>query len=315
MSDLCNRRIDIQFDDNRLVPILYGEYDKHLAQIERYLGVSLIPRGNIITIDGHPNDATVARTTLESLWKRLKQGRSIGSGEVDAAVRRAIQTGQDSSPLPSITIPTRTGRESILARSATQEMYLQALQKYEMVFAVGPSGTGKTYLTVAYAVNMLLSGHVDRIILSRPVVETGERLGFLPGDLRDKVDPYLRPIYDALHDMLPAEQITRRLANGEIEVAPLAFMRGRTITNAFILLDEAQNTTTLQMKMFLTRLGHGGHMAITGDITQIDLKSGEKSRTGRSHTTPPWYTRDWNHFFYSARRHTSSTRKTDRGLL
>jgi phosphate starvation-inducible protein PhoH and related proteins len=276
-------RIDLKFDDNRLLPLLYGEHDSHLARIEKQLGVSLISRGNLLTISGTADQADTARTALEALWERLKQNMPVGPGEVDAALRMAtspLVVGDRDAAMAAIARPdfnVKTRRRSISPRSPTQAAYLKALQDYELVFGLGPAGTGKTYLAVAQAVSMLTSGQVDRIVLSRPAVEAGERLGFLPGDLREKVDPYLRPLYDALHDMLPAEQVAKRLASGEIEVAPLAFMRGRTLANAYVILDEAQNTTPMQMKMFLTRLGEHGRMAITGDVTQIDLPSGIKS--------------------------------------
>ncbi|HEV7370146.1 PhoH family protein [Arenibaculum sp.] len=283
MTGVPDRRIDLQFDDNRLLALLYGEHDSHLARIETQLGVSLISRGNRLTIAGPPESAESARSAIEALWERLKQNMTVGPGEVDAALRMAttpVGVGDRDTVMAAITRPdfnVKTRRRSISPRSATQATYLKALQDSELVFGLGPAGTGKTYLAVAQAVSMLTSGQVDRIILSRPAVEAGERLGFLPGDLREKVDPYLRPLYDALYDMMPAEQVAKRLASGEIEVAPLAFMRGRTLANAYVILDEAQNTTPMQMKMFLTRLGENGRMAITGDITQIDLPSGTRS--------------------------------------
>jgi phosphate starvation-inducible PhoH-like protein len=283
LTGVPDRRIDLQFDDNRLLPLLYGEHDSHLARIETQLGVSLVSRGNRLTIAGPPDSADSARSAIEALWERLKRNMTVGPGEVDAALRMAttpVGAGDRDAVMSVITRPdfnVRTRRRSISPRSATQAAYLKALQESELVFGLGPAGTGKTYLAVAQAVSMLTSGQVDRIILSRPAVEAGERLGFLPGDLREKVDPYLRPLYDALYDMMPAEQVAKRLASGEIEVAPLAFMRGRTLANAFVILDEAQNTTPMQMKMFLTRLGENGRMAVTGDVTQIDLPPGTRS--------------------------------------
>jgi len=281
-----DRRIDVQFDDNRLLPMLYGEHDRHLARIETLLGVSLISRGNTLTISGPPEAADAAKAVLDALYERLTRGQPIGSGEVDGAVRmatapaveetRAAGAGNGGVLRAEIALRTRK-RGAITPRSPMQAAYLQALAESELVFGLGPAGTGKTYLAVAQAVALLTTGQVDRIVLSRPAVEAGERLGFLPGDLKEKVDPYLRPLYDALHDMLPAEQVKKRLESGEIEIAPLAFMRGRTLGNAFVILDEAQNTTPMQMKMFLTRLGEGGRMAVTGDITQIDLPSGTRS--------------------------------------
>ncbi|PGH54936.1 phosphate starvation-inducible protein PhoH [Azospirillum palustre] len=292
MNGLPERRIDVQFDDNRLLPMLYGEHDRHLARIESLLGVSLISRGNTLTISGPSDAAETARTALNGLYGRLTRGQTIDGGEVDGAVRMAtaeagfagVAGGEEPrAPGPQATITRaeialRTRRRGpITPRTPTQAAYLQALAESELVFGLGPAGTGKTYLAVAQAVALLTTGQVDRIVLSRPAVEAGERLGFLPGDLKEKVDPYLRPLYDALHDMLPAEQVKKRLESGEIEIAPLAFMRGRTLGNAFVILDEAQNTTPMQMKMFLTRLGEGGRMVITGDISQIDLPTGTRS--------------------------------------
>jgi len=279
-----DRRIDVQFEDNRLLPMLYGEHDRNLARIETLLGVSLISRGNTLTVSGPPEAAEAAHAALDALYERLSRGIPVGTGEVDGAVRMATSpaaeearaTGGATITRAEITLRTRK-RGPITPRSPMQAAYLQALAESELVFGLGPAGTGKTYLAVAQAVALLTTGQVDRIVLSRPAVEAGERLGFLPGDLKEKVDPYLRPLYDALHDMLPAEQVKKRLESGEIEIAPLAFMRGRTLGNAFVILDEAQNTTPMQMKMFLTRLGEGGRMAVTGDISQIDLPSGTKS--------------------------------------
>ncbi|WP_425407687.1 PhoH family protein [Hwanghaeella sp.] len=264
----------IQFDDNRLLPLLFGEHDKHLVRIEQSLGVQLINRGNQVTIEG-PEDATdIARVALHRLYQRLKDGEELEPGDVDAAVRMAgtpTDLFGESEPV------LRTKRRQIKARSPLQASYMEAMLQDELVFGIGPAGTGKTYLAVCAAVSMLVSGQIDRIVLSRPAVEAGERLGFLPGDMKEKVDPYMRPIYDALYENLPADQVTRKLENGEIEVAPLAFMRGRTLKNAFILLDEAQNTTPVQMKMFLTRLGENSRMVITGDLSQIDLPRGQRS--------------------------------------
>jgi phosphate starvation-inducible PhoH-like protein len=278
----ADRRVDLQFDDNRLLPLLFGGHEQNLSRIESQLGVSLISRGNRLTITGPEAAAAAAEAALGALWQRLKNGEEVGPGEVDAALRMALSPDVSSreAGLAAMTQPDlalKTKRRAITPRSPNQARYLKALAEYELVFGLGPAGTGKTYLAMAQAVSLLIAGKVDRIILSRPAVEAGERLGFLPGDLREKVDPYLRPLYDALYDMLPAEQVTKRLSSGEIEVAPLAFMRGRTLANAFVVLDEAQNTTAMQMKMFLTRMGEGSRMAITGDITQIDLPAGQRS--------------------------------------
>lgn len=288
MSAREPRRVELSFDDNRLLPLLYGEHDRHLARIESQLGVRLATRGNMLAVSGDADAVAVAEVALGALYGRLQSGLEVGPGEVDAAVR--IASAEDvvgagagvreqalaAIARPDLRVKSRR-RGAVSPRSAMQGAYLKALAESEMVFGVGPAGTGKTYLAVAQAVAMLLAGQVERIVLTRPAVEAGERLGFLPGDLRDKVDPYLRPLYDALNDMMPSEQVQRRLASGDIEVAPLAFMRGRTLANAFVILDEAQNTTAMQMKMFLTRLGEGGRMAITGDLSQVDLPPGQRS--------------------------------------
>jgi phosphate starvation-inducible PhoH-like protein len=260
----------LQFDDNSLLPLLYGEHDQHLARLERQLGVSLASRGNRLAISGPPDAVTSANIALTALYERLKKGLHVGDAEVDAVVRMA-----QSSSDPAAGAAAATAIHS--DRSPGQAAYIEALSSHELVFGLGPAGTGKTYLAVAVAVSLLTGGEVDRIVVSRPAVEAGERLGFLPGDLREKVDPYLRPLYDALYEMLPAEQVINRLSNGEIEVAPLAFMRGRTLSNAFIILDEAQNTTPVQMKMFLTRLGENSRMVVTGDLSQVDLPKGQPS--------------------------------------
>jgi phosphate starvation-inducible PhoH-like protein len=267
------KAVTLQFSDNTLLPLLLGDHDRHLVRIEQALGVRLSCRGNRVAIAGDPGRVDAAQTALETLWRRLEQGENVGRSEVEAAIRFAEA---DTDPrLPFSDLPAiRTRRGAVGPRSAGQAAYMEALARHEMVFSIGPAGTGKTYLAVAQAVAMLQAGRVDRIVLSRPAVEAGERLGFLPGDMKEKVDPYLRPLYDALHDMMPAEQVMRRMSNGEIEVAPLAFMRGRTLAHAFAILDEAQNTTPVQMKMFLTRMGEGTRMVVTGDLTQIDLPPG-----------------------------------------
>jgi phosphate starvation-inducible protein PhoH and related proteins len=272
--------LHLQFDDNTLLPLLYGEHDRHLARIEQRLGVSLHTRGNQLAISGPPSAADRARDALMFLYDRLRRGMPVEIGDVDAAVRLSdtdavTNTGTDLFGSENLVIHTR--KKHVGPRTAGQVAYLKALRDKDLVFGIGPAGTGKTYLAVATAVQMLTAGKVDRIILSRPAVEAGERLGFLPGDLREKIDPYLRPLYDALHDMLPGEQVVKRLTSGEIEIAPLAFMRGRTLANAFIILDEGQNTTAMQMKMFLTRLGENSRMVVTGDLSQVDLPQGTRS--------------------------------------
>jgi len=261
----------VAFEDNALLPALFGRHDQHLARIEQALGVSISSRGNRLAIKGDPAAQATARQVLETLYRRLKAGEEVAMGDVEGVLRfAASDDGGDG-------LTIRTKRRTIAPRSLGQRAYLEALEEYDLVFGLGPAGTGKTYLAVAKAVSLLMRGEVARIVLSRPAVEAGERLGFLPGDLKEKVDPYLRPLYDALYDMLPAEQVYRRLESGEIEIAPLAFMRGRTLSHAFVILDEAQNTTPMQMKMLLTRLGEGSRMVVTGDLSQIDLPVGGQS--------------------------------------
>ena len=271
--------IVLAFDDTSLLSPLFGEHDRHLARIEQMLGVAIVSRGNQVRIQGPHSAMEAARDALNAVYTKLRKGMNVDLGEVEAAVRlsqpRSTEGGLDLFGAEGLAITTRKRR--VAPRTANQGAYLKALKLNELVFGVGPAGTGKTYLAVAMAVDALTSGKVDRIILSRPAVEAGERLGFLPGDMREKVDPYLRPLYDALYDMLPGEQVTKRLATGEIEIAPLAFMRGRTLANAFAILDEAQNTTAMQMKMFLTRLGEGSRMVVTGDLSQVDLPPGTRS--------------------------------------
>src|SRR5271166_4287086 len=277
-GDFAEGRTQLEFDDNLLLPLLYGERDQHLDRIERQLGVSVVTRGNRLAISGPASATEAAHLALSQLYDRLKRGQEVDLPAVEAAIRLAeAELGDRSLDLWREDAAFRTRKRRITARSPGQAAYIKAMRENELVFGLGPAGTGKTYLAVAAAVDLLMTGRVERIILSRPAVEAGERLGFLPGDLKDKVDPYLRPLYDALHDMLPGEQIIKRLANGDIEVAPLAFMRGRTLSHAFVILDEAQNTTPVQMKMFLTRLGEGARMAVTGDLSQIDLPRGTRS--------------------------------------
>ncbi|MBN9343631.1 MAG: phosphate starvation-inducible protein PhoH [Caedibacter sp. 38-128] len=271
--------LDVEFDDNRLLPLLFGERDQYLLKIENNLGVLIKARGNQLIITGESGSVIAAQNVLNRLYERLKKGLVVSTAEVDTALRMTIvsHANLESQVQESFEVIIPTRRRVISPRTSGQINYIHALQRNDLVFAIGPAGTGKTYLAVATAVSALLSGQIQRIILSRPAVEAGERLGFLPGDLKEKVDPYLRPLYDALYDMLPSEQVNKRLISGEIEIAPLAFMRGRTLSKAYIILDEAQNTTVSQMKMFLTRMGEGSRMVITGDLSQIDLPPGNIS--------------------------------------
>jgi phosphate starvation-inducible PhoH-like protein len=276
-------QVVVAFDDNRLIPALFGEFDQNLAMIEQRLGVDAAARGNQVTIRGEAEALTRARLALDILYARLQKGHELAPGDVDGAIRMAEAADAQMS-LPSLEPRGRlamaqisTRRRTVMARTPVQDAYIRAMDRVELVFGTGPAGTGKTYLAVAFAAAMLERGTVDRLVLSRPAVEAGERLGFLPGDMREKVDPYLRPLYDALYDMMPAEKVERGLQSGVIEVAPLAFMRGRTLSNAVVILDEAQNTSSMQMKMFLTRLGENSRMIVTGDPTQIDLPPGQIS--------------------------------------
>lgn len=273
--------VELEFDQPALLGNLFGQFDKHLITIENRLGVYIKARGNRVKVEGEPQAIARARDVLRNLYAHLEQGRDVDTGDVEAAIVMAADVpGDGVAPRAGGNTPPamiRTRRKTIAARNSAQASYIHALSRADMIFALGPAGTGKTYLAVAQAVAQLISGSVDRLILSRPAVEAGERLGFLPGDMREKVDPYLRPLYDALYDMLPSEQVERRIASGEIEVAPIAFMRGRTLSHAFVILDEAQNTTPLQMKMFLTRFGEGSRMVICGDPNQVDLPEPGKS--------------------------------------
>ncbi len=267
-----NRAAEIEqlsFADNRLVADLAGEHDAHLMILEEALDVRIDPRGNRLAVSGPATARRRAAAVLNALYGRLERGSSIGPDEVRAAIRLAGDAKESSSEAALHAV--KTPKRLIAPRSPNQRVYLEALDRNDLVFGIGPAGTGKTYLAVAHAVGRLLSGAVERIVLSRPAVEAGERIGFLPGDMKEKVDPYLRPLYDALNDMMHSDYVERRLASGEIEIAPLAFMRGRTLARSAVILDEAQNASVVQMKMFLTRLGEGASMAVTGDPSQCDL--------------------------------------------
>ncbi|MGB1234255.1 MAG: PhoH family protein [Planktomarina sp.] len=261
---------------------LCGEYDRNLAAIENALTVQIVRRGNQLIFVGDAADRARATEVLESLYQRLEGNRSVEPADVSAALRM----GRGTAPVPQTSkakaptgapIEIKTRKKSVEPRTDAQKAYVQSLFKNELAFGIGPAGTGKTYLAVAVGVSMYITGQVDKIILSRPAVEAGERLGFLPGDMKDKVDPYMQPLYDALNDFLPAKQMEKLVEEKKIEIAPLAFMRGRTLANAFVVLDEAQNATSMQMKMFLTRLGEGSRMVITGDRSQVDLPRGVTS--------------------------------------
>ena len=269
----------LEFDDNRLLVDLCGEYDRNLVKLEQDLGVQVIRRGNILHIMGEADARERATETLKALYARLAEGRPMQGGDLEGAIRLSAGPSPESQLEMFRTgqIEIRTRKKHVAPRTKAQQAYARSLFDTELNFGIGPAGTGKTYIAVAAAVHFFIEGHVDRIILSRPAVEAGERLGFLPGDMKEKVDPYMQPLYDALNDFLPAKQLPRLIEERRIEIAPLAFMRGRTLANAFVVLDEAQNATEMQMKMFLTRLGEGSRMAITGDRTQIDLPRGVTS--------------------------------------
>ena len=280
-SDMTH--IVLAFEDNRLIGDLFGQFDQNLALIEQRLGVDAIARGNQVTLKGKHRQCVQARHALESLYQRLQQGHEIHPADVEGALRMAV-AADAQLPLPTLEPRSRlsfaqisTRKKTVVARTAAQDAYIRSMDRADLIFGTGPAGTGKTFLAVAYAAALIERGDASRLILSRPAVEAGERLGFLPGDMKEKVDPYLRPLYDALYEMMPPEKVDRGLQSGMIEVAPLAFMRGRTLSNAVVLLDEAQNTTPMQMKMFLTRLGENSKMIVTGDPSQIDLPMGQKS--------------------------------------
>ncbi|MDP3862334.1 MAG: PhoH family protein [Phaeovulum sp.] len=273
----------LEFPDNRLLIDLCGQFDRNLAQIEHKLSVHILRRGNQLAVVGLPDAQAQAGAVLGALYARLEQGRAVDADEIDAAIRMGefradtVPLDQQLEMFEAGRYEIRTRKKQVEPRTEAQKAYVKALFTHEMAFGIGPAGTGKTYLAVAVGVTMLVGGHVDKIILSRPAVEAGERLGFLPGDMKEKVDPYMQPLYDALNDFLPAKQLAKLMEEKRIEIAPLAFMRGRTLSSAFVVLDEAQNATTMQMKMFLTRLGQGSRMVITGDRTQVDLPRGTAS--------------------------------------
>lgn len=280
-DETATTQVVLAFEDNKLASVLFGQYGQNLALVERKLGVKADSRGNHVTLEGSRGGVEQARRVLEGLYEQIKRGHDLATGDVEGAIRQAIAQGSlfdfDSSQPRQAFEEINLRKRPVRARTVAQGAYMRALKRHSLVFGIGPAGTGKTWLAVAQAIQMFERKEVDRIILSRPAVEAGERLGFLPGDMREKVDPYLRPIYDALHDLMDPRIVERALEQGDIEIAPLAFMRGRTLANACIILDEAQNTTSMQMKMFLTRLGENSRMIVTGDPSQVDLPNGQVS--------------------------------------
>jgi phosphate starvation-inducible PhoH-like protein len=280
--------VNITFDDNTLLPLLFGEHNAHLKFLETMLNVDISSRGNTVSIKGQTKAMQVAEAVLDMMWSKLEKDEDVSISDFDSALRfaRGERTGisnqsaqnmRDSFLDQKAAIKTSSSSKAVNPRTPNQSKYIDAMRRHDMVFGVGPAGTGKTFLAVAAAVEMYKNGEVERLVFTRPAVEAGERLGFLPGDLLEKIDPYLRPIYDALRELMTGEVVQKKMATGDIEIAPLAFMRGRTLKNAFVVLDEAQNTTAMQMKMFLTRMGEGTRMVVTGDPTQIDLPNGTPS--------------------------------------
>ena len=284
-KDVCE--IHLEFPDNRVLIDLCGEFDRNLAHVEHKLGVQILRRGNHLVVIGETCLRDHAAAVLKSLYARLEAGRAIDAGEIDSAIRlggpdaeSGAHEGGQMEMFQGGLVEIRTRKKTVEPRTEAQKSYVRSLFNHDLAFGIGPAGTGKTYLAVAAGVSMFIGGHVDRIVLSRPAVEAGERLGFLPGDMKDKVDPYMQPLYDALNDFLPTRQVSKLIDEKNIEIAPLAFMRGRTLSNSFVVLDEAQNATAMQMKMFLTRLGEGSRMGVTGDRSQIDLPRGQASGLG-----------------------------------
>ena len=284
-SPEAQTELQVEFSDNRLLIDLCGEVDRNLAEIEKELSTKILRRGNVLVILGEPAAQRRTGEVLSAIYERLEAGKTVERGDIDRELHMSPQADpQDPSTaggqlemFQGGKVEIKTRKKLIEPRTDAQKEYVKSLFEHELAFGIGPAGTGKTYLAVAVGISMFISGQVDRIILSRPAVEAGEKLGYLPGDMKDKVDPYMQPLYDALSDFLPSKQLAKMIEEKVIEIAPLAFMRGRTLANAFVVLDEAQNATTMQMKMFLTRLGEGSRMVITGDRSQVDLPRGVPS--------------------------------------
>ena len=274
--NISSHQKQLEFEDNQFLSSLFGYHDKNLKVLENKFKVKLYTRGNLLSIKGNRDPVEKAYFIIEGLYKKLKNN-DISAEEIESNIDLAKPTYIKEQIEQDQKFQINTKLKTIYPKTKNQEIFLKEMRSKDIVFAVGPAGTGKTYLAVAYAVSLLVEGKINRLILSRPAVEAGERLGFLPGDMKEKIDPYLRPLYDALYEMMPGEEIDRKMVNNLIEIAPLAFMRGRTLNKSFIILDEAQNTLSTQMKMFLTRLGQNSKMVITGDLSQKDLPDNAKS--------------------------------------
>jgi len=268
---------EVDFDDNDTIKQLYGELNGNLKEIENIFGVNIYSRGGKVSLRGNPKDVESVERFLHAIYRIISKGYKLEPGDLEAAAGIVIEDKMALEEVFLDTVCISTRKRIIAPKSITQKIYIDSIRKHDIVFGIGPAGTGKTYLAMAMAVTSFINRQVNRIILTRPAVEAGEKLGFLPGDLNQKVDPYLRPLFDALFDMMDFDKASRLLEKGAIEIAPLAFMRGRTLNDAFVILDEAQNTTSLQMKMFLTRLGFSSKAVITGDTTQVDLGENDKS--------------------------------------
>ena len=274
--NISSHQKQLEFEDNQFLSSLFGYHDKNLKVLENKFKVKLYTRGNLLSIKGNRDPVEKAYFIIQGLYQKLKNN-DISAEEIENNIDLAKSTYIKEQIEQDQKFQINTKLKTIYPKTKNQELFLKEMRSKDVVFAVGPAGTGKTYLAVAYAVSLFVEGKINRLILSRPAVEAGERLGFLPGDMKEKIDPYLRPLYDALYEMMPGEEIDRKMVNNLIEIAPLAFMRGRTLNKSFIILDEAQNTLSTQMKMFLTRLGQNSKMVITGDLSQKDLPDNAKS--------------------------------------
>ena len=280
-NEKLEKSTQLEFANNKLLIDLCGEFDRNLAELENKFSIQIVRRGNLLDLIGDKFSAEKVGLVLLALYQRLESGKLVEFSDIDREIRFVLHGKKSSTDqmemFSSAHFEVRTRKKTVEPRTKAQRDFVQSLTDNELAFGIGPAGTGKTYLAVAVGVSKFIAGEVDKIILSRPAVEAGEKLGYLPGDMKDKVDPYMQPLYDALNDFLPAKQLAKLIEEKTIEIAPLAFMRGRTLAHSYIVLDEAQNATSMQMKMFLTRLGEGSRMVITGDRSQIDLPKGAMS--------------------------------------